>query len=247
MSDRYYQINGESLPSVTTILSFKTSDAVNRLMGWSVKVEREYFKKEVLKFLESPLSMSAEEQLAEIEKSIRGVKRSDREAKRAANIGTGTHKMCEWRLKFSMGEWLPEPQIGPESRIGYEAFLRWLDEISFKPTHSEVVVHSLEDGYAGTVDAIGTISGYPALVDFKTSKAVWPEAFLQTAAYAHAATKMGLCDRFPQCYILRLPKTIEDPEFECVQVDDLDSALDAFMACKKLWMWHKGIEKVMSV
>lgn len=57
----------------------------------------------------------------------------------------------------------------------------------------EVVLFNTEHGYAGTMDWLGTLGTPPKglargpwLLDWKTSKDVWPEHELQVSAYAHA-------------------------------------------------------------
>lgn len=55
---------------------------------------------------------------------------------------------------------------------------------------NEATVYSRQHGYAGTADIIGRFgiggSRVPAIVDFKTSKAIYDEVALQLAAYARA-------------------------------------------------------------
>ena len=47
----------------------------------------------------------------------------------------------------------------------------------------DVPVFSEKYGYAGTIDYVCTIDGKTYIVDFKTSKQVWPEYELQVSAY----------------------------------------------------------------
>jgi hypothetical protein len=76
-----------------------------------------------------------------------------------------------------------------------------------------------------------------AVPDWKTGKAVYPEAHLQNAAYRQAIREMGHCD--PDIgLIVRLPKVYEDPEFEVVIADDEAPAFDTFLSVMELWKWQ---------
>jgi len=67
-------------------------------------------------------------------------------------------------------------------------------------------------GYAGTADRIGMVAGRLTLGDYKTDGALSPEHMLQLVAYRHAAAQQGLPTTAG--LIVRLPKTLADPEFE---------------------------------
>ena len=103
----------------------------------------------------------------------------------AAIRGTDVHALAE---KLVHGE---EVQV-PEHLAGrVEGYVAWLDAFGFRPLVTERPVASRQWQYAGKPDAIGTfeqgpLAGKTCLLDWKTSRGVYGETALQTAAYARA-------------------------------------------------------------
>lgn len=72
-----------------------------------------------------------------------------------------------------------------------EGYARWLDDFQVEALYTEHPVANRKWFYAGTFDAVvkfgrGPWAGRTVLADWKTSKAVYGETALQTAAYARA-------------------------------------------------------------
>jgi hypothetical protein len=86
------------------------------------------------------------------------------------------------------------------------------------------------------LDAIAIVNNRRMVVDFKTGKAVYPEAHLQNAAYQAAALEMGL-GPIDGGLIVRLPKHEADPTFEVVEVAPVDTLLPKFLAAYTLWQF----------
>lgn len=101
---------------------------------------------------------------------------------KAADLGTQIHAAAE---AYKLGK--PAPPW-PDDIASYMAqFERWL--LAFAPTfdQTEASVYSRAQRYAGTLDAIVTLSdGRRLLIDYKSGKAVYPEVALQLAAYRYA-------------------------------------------------------------
>jgi hypothetical protein len=103
----------------------------------------------------------------------------------AAVRGTDVHKLAE---EIIHGR---EVDV-PEHLLAHvEGYVRWLDEFSVEPVLTERQVASRSLWYAGTFDAIVDIGGVRWLLDWKTSKGVYGETALQTAAYAGAEFYVG--------------------------------------------------------
>lgn len=101
----------------------------------------------------------------------------------------------------------------------------------------EVVLTNDEHGYGGTCDALATIEGKRALVDFKTSKGVWPEFSLQMAAYEQcvmAYSKEELDIEIVR--ILHLDK--ETLSWSVLNIDTTD-LFPVFLAAKEVYEWTK--------
>jgi hypothetical protein len=64
--------------------------------------------------------------------------------------------------------------------------------VNLEPLAIERTVYCLECGYAGTLDLYARVKGVLTVLDWKSGKAIYPEAFLQNLAYRHAATRGGL-------------------------------------------------------
>jgi hypothetical protein len=101
---------------------------------------------------------------------------------KAADLGTKIHEAAE---AYKLGKPAPPwPEDIAPSMTQYE---RWL--LAFAPTFEQVeqTVYSRSQRYAGTLDAIVTLSdGRRLLIDYKTGKSVYPEVGLQLAAYRFA-------------------------------------------------------------
>lgn len=114
----------------------------------------------------------------------------------AAIRGTDVHDLAE---KLAHGE---EVQV-PEHLAGYvEGYLAWLDATGFQPIITEKPCANRKWAYAGKPDAIGTfehgpLAGKTVLLDWKTSRGVYGETALQTAAYARAEFYMDGDDEAP--------------------------------------------------
>ena len=122
---------------------------------------------------------------------------------KAADRGTNVHKTLEsWAEKGTM----PIPDVYPEHERGYvKGVLDFLTDSGAEPEASEIMVGSLEWGYAGRFDLIAKIpngaevfvhrtekgrgdrmekiEGGRWLLDLKTSSDVYPSHMLQCAGY----------------------------------------------------------------
>ncbi len=104
---------------------------------------------------------------------------------RAAAAGSLAHQMVEARLRAQ--PWKPPLPVDQElierARAGFDAYLTWerMTRIEFR--HSEVALVSTAHEFGGTLDAIGEFDGNLALIDWKTSNAVYSDYLIQLAAY----------------------------------------------------------------
>ena len=83
---------------------------------------------------------------------------------------------------------------------------------------SEVDVFCLSKGYAGRFDAIALVNDYRYLIDFKTSKAIYPEMPVQLCAYRQGYNEEHL-DRVDNLAILHLDKETAEPTFKPIEKD----------------------------
>lgn len=246
-SGRFYEIlPGKFYPSVTTVENVIAKPA---LYQWYAKTERHAVLDvcaDMFEEMQGPLiataGFSRETFKALAEGRIGKKKAGQREMETGGEIGNDAHLMIDWHNRQLVGyKTGPMPKIGEKSLWAYMSYEDWAKSKDVLPLRMEQVVFSHEYQYAGTIDLLAWISNGEdrelALIDFKTSKGIWPEMKLQLAAYRHALIEMKL-ERPDHCYIVRLPKLETDPEFEVAEVEDIDRHFEAFLAARRLWQWQ---------
>src|SRR5512135_1494532 len=155
--------------------------------------------------------------------------------------------MIDWHLRQTMGlKDGPAPKISDKALWEYMSFEDWAQKMQLLPLRTEQVVYSKKYKYAGTLDLLAWIvkDGQRRLLlgDFKTGKAIYAEAKLQLSAYAKALAEMGL-ETPDVCMVIRLPKNENDPEFETLEVTDLDVHFNAFLSAYEVWKWQRSNDK----
>jgi hypothetical protein len=178
-----YKVNGEYLPSVTTIID----KVVPKNLSWwamvvGVNATTELIKKGVVTEFTDP---------EDIVTSIRDARLSVyhiRDEKGAE--GFAIHKAAE---RYSKTGEIPDlGQYSTDVRPKVRALANFLLDLRPRILASEVRVASLEYGYAGTFDWLVDIDGHTGIVDLKTGKRIYPDSqFPQVEAYAQAYEEMG--------------------------------------------------------
>lgn len=234
---RFYTIGGKRLPSVTTILDVIAKPGLG---PWYAKQERQYFETAMLEVLSRPGARDPEFVLGAVIEAVSGIKAADREKQRAATIGTAVHAGIEWELRTRLGE-----DAGPELRLpeaaawAVESWKDWARSVNLEPLAIERTVYCLDCGYAGTLDLYARVKGVLTILDWKSGRAIYPEALLQNLAYRHAAARGGM--PAAQGLIVRLPKQLADPAWEVMPVPETMS-LEDFLAAVQLWRWQRRME-----
>jgi len=234
---RFYTIAGHRWPSVTTILEVIAKPGLG---PWYAKEERRYFEAAMLEVLTHPGARDPEYVLTAVANAVTGVKAAEREKQRAAAIGMAVHAGIEWQLRARLGEDAgPEPRLPDAAVWAVESWKDWAQQVDLEPLAIERVVACATCGYAGTLDLYARVRGVLTVLDWKSGKAIYPEAFLQNVAYRHAATRQG----WPsvQGLIVRLPKLVDDPAWEVMAVPEA-LGLEAFLAALRLWRWQRRME-----
>ena len=193
----------------------------------------------MLEVLSRPGARDPEYVLAAVAEAVTGVKAADREKQKAAAIGTAVHAGIEWELRRQLGEDAgPAPHL-PEAAVwAVESWKDWARSVTLEPLAIERTVYCLACGYAGTLDLYAQIKGVLTVLDWKSGKAIYPEAFLQNLPYRHAATRAGLPST--QGLIVRLPKHLEDPAWEVMPVPAMLTLKD-FLAALRFWRWQRAM------
>lgn len=157
----YYEIDGRFLPSVTTVLKVIDKPA---LLRWSAMQAAKAV-------LTDPVKYSTPEKAAAAIYEVGDV---------AMNRGSEVHKVAEAYADFYVmgraSEFMSDNPYFP-------AIKAFFDTMRPEVIYKEVRLVNLEQGYAGTADLIARVGPKTFVIDYKTGKAVYPEARLQVEAY----------------------------------------------------------------
>ena len=121
----------------------------------------------------------------------------------------------------------------PEEFQGYaKAFYKWINDNHVKIIENEKTVVSNNHVYAGTLDLLVEMNGSKErlIIDVKTGKGIYPEAFLQLSAYKNAMEEGQ--NKIDGIAVLLLKET-GNYIFERGE-----EVFDIFLACKSIWGWQ---------
>lgn len=246
---RFYEVDGEHFPSVTSILSILGKPA---LIAWAAREERNLVSEaaaelyEELQILAEPLEKK--EFIERLISRLGDAKAHRRLLKEAQDIGTQVHKRIEWEIRSELGlKVSPEPPVlkHPKAENSFSRWREWREAVKMKPLASEQKIYSVVFKFAGTLDLLAEVDD-PELgpgvevIDFKTGKYIYGEAFLQNGGYRLALKEMGIEN--DRGRIVRLPKEADDPEFETQIVPPLEKVAVPFLSLLPVWRWHKEQE-----
>jgi len=233
-----YKVGETMVPSATKVLGVIAKPA---LMHWALNVGVEWLQEKMFKdegssangtnVYKSPLSL---------ESLVKGIKSAHRQTSTSAlNIGTITHDWVEGAINFHMkGGVIPKLPTQEEALNSIDAFKAWVQENEIEWLSAEEKLYHRKHKYAGTVDARAYINGEYCVIDWKTSKAVYPEYHLQVAAYAKAVEDMH-DKKVDATYILRCDKATG--RFEAVRSKGIAKNFKAFLAALTLFKRLKEI------
>lgn len=240
---RFYQVEGDDEPyvSVTHALGCIAKPA---LINWAANQERAAVMEAAadlyLDLCQTP-PMGRPSYLATLQGRLGKQKAHQKELAKASEIGTQVHGLVEWNIRQSLGQKVgPEPRVVDVAQWAFMAYQDWAQKVNLKPVFIEQMVYSRTHKYAGTMDLLAEVDGVLALVDFKTGKSIYAEAYLQNVAYQQALMEMGHSAPVAG-YIVRLPKVETDPAFEVGTVPPVDTLWPTFLSVLQVWKWwHAG-------
>jgi len=177
--------------------------------------------------------------------NLRGVAAKARDANlgNAADLGTVVHN---WLEEYVNHKYLNKAEMPaePSDPVVQRAIKKWLaweakQDIEWLMTEERLYSHTWH--YAGTMDAVAVVNGKLTLIDYKTSKKVYPEHRLQTAAYS-MAIKEEYNEDIEQRIIIRLSKTTG--ETKATNLEDLGFTIKedftAFAGLRAVYRLLKG-------
>jgi hypothetical protein len=156
----------------------------------------------------------------------------------AGDFGSTVHNLVE---AVGKGVEVNLETLKPKERRCLTAFISWKNDCVERFIATEQPIVNAKDGYGGTLDAIVEMKdGEIALLDYKTSAAIYPEAELQVVAYIKAYESTH-DTKINTAYILRFEKNEDKKnDMQIVRVKDIDQLYEVFLAVTKLWYWKFG-------
>lgn len=243
-SGRFYHIDGQDYPSVTTVLGTIAKPALIKWAENTAKASTMDAAADLyvdLSKMQGAVPMSRAAYVSTLERRIGEIKQSEREMQKALEIGSQTHALIEWSLKRELGQIATRPATTPPAEWAFMAYEDWAKSVDLVPIFVEQTVWSSRHGYAGTLDLLARVNGELMLIDFKTSKACYAEYDLQNVAYQAALDEMGH-GRPAGGLIVRLPKIESDPQFEVKVCRPVDELLPTFLSVLQVWKWWHAAE-----
>ena len=211
-------------PSVTTCLS--VLDKSQTLMRWAGKEAARYMADQV----EQANAKPDRELLEQWIKAA--VKAADKEKEEAGKAGTAAHLSVQLAL-------LGTKVADDDYKNAVEAALQYLDIYKLNPLAAEVVTFHPKFHSPGSIDLVAeTEAGNLVIVDWKRSKALYPEYRYQVAAYAGNVEAMT-GKEVVGCYVFRLPRDgwgmdLTAPE-NVIAVTDWKADLDVYRKAQSLY------------
>lgn len=220
-----YTKEGKPVISVTTALSIINKPA---LISWASNMAIEYVSSQI-----EPGKSYDEMQLAAI---WEGGKKAHYQRKvDAGTQGTFLHKWIEAYIKGEQ----PTMPVNEGLKKGAETFLGWVEKHQVEFILSEQQIYSRKYNFTGTLDFICKIDGKMYIGDLKTSSGIYPEMFVQTAAYRAAREEEYEDEKYDGQLILRIGKKGDFEVGICTDWDSYRKMFVAFIAAHKL---HQTME-----
>jgi hypothetical protein len=174
----------------------------------------------------------------------------------AMSVGTEAHMFAETYALAEMGECeYPTFPARGQALKACEAWMDWVEDTQPEWIAAEQKVYSRAYGYSGTFDLLARIDGELTVVDWKTSKRLYPEYLLQVAGYAAALHEMwghGGAEYEPVSagLVVHVPKTGKRVRhrvhgdlrrYDEMRTRDLKALFTVFRACLHVRGWKEEL------
>lgn len=223
-----YTANGIVVPSVTKVVGVIDKPA---LIYWAVNETIAHIKSSW-----KPDETYSNEQIQAILADAKGAR--FRTSQKALNIGSDAHDWVERYIKSKiLNTPLPELPEYPPVLNAVNSYIEWEKDAGVEYISSERRLYSVKYAYSGTVDITMRVNDEVVVADLKTSKGIYPEYYLQCAAYASAIEEEDGID-VKRIAIIRIPK--DGGEVEVEESEDLNTLFGVFRACLAIWRWKNN-------
>jgi len=165
---------------------------------------------------------------------------SSRYVDEKAAIGTLAHQMIADYLRGTETDTseYSKVQIG-QAENAVLSFFEWEKTHPIEPVLVEEPMVSEHYKFGGTIDCLARMNGGLCLIDFKTSKGIFPEMMIQVVAYRMLLVEQGY--DVDQATILRVGRT-EDEGFEERLVNEIDKRWAIFQHCLEIYRLQKEVK-----
>ncbi len=159
---------------------------------------------------------------------------------KAGKFGTNVHKAVELFVTNSESG----VALTSQEQTAFDNFKNWYVTNNVKLIESEKTVYSKSSWYAGTIDLILEIEGKIWIADVKTSSAIYPEYFFQTAAYQKALVELGFDREITGHIIINVKKT---GEIVVKRSYGYERNLEAFLNALEIYRIKADLEKELKI
>ena len=157
-----------------------------------------------------------------------------------AAIGTLAHRMIADYLRSEETDTSEYSAVQiDQAENAVLSFFEWEKTHHITPILVEEPLVSEVFHFGGTIDCLGQINGNLCLIDFKTSRGIFPEMLVQLAAYRQLLVEHG--HKVDQTTILRIGRTA-DEGFEERLVNELDKRWQIFLHCLEIYKLQKEVK-----
>lgn len=221
---RYY-IDGEFAYGVTTALGII---AKPQLINWAARMAADHIKENIVPG--KPLDE------IDIQKLVDGAKKAHTQRKEgAADMGTYVHN---WIEDYVNGQ-NPELPVNPTLRGVLNDFIEWHNRVRPEVIYAERMMCSPTHKLAGTPDLICRVDGELTIMDWKTGSGIYPEMFMQMAAYAMMYEE-EFGEKVKRLHVVNA--SIKNMFKDRVETD-VDKYQEAYLQAFKLYKQVKAIER----
>ena len=239
-SSHIYSVNGKQVFGVTSITNILSKPA---LLYWGVN--------KTVEFLGANWQPGKVYDEVQIKNLLEEARKAHTQIKNeAADIGSMIHQWVSDYVKaISEKKTPPKRPINKEMKAAIDGFFKWAKKSQLKIIKSEQKLYHDKWGYAGTLDLEGIVEGKRTVIDLKTGNRLYPEAFLQAAAYLKAR-EQETGKKYPGgVIIVRLSKKVEEAgkviiePFEVEKDEEVELHFKAFLNCLSLYRWQAIMRK----
>lgn len=155
------------------------------------------------------------------------------------NVGTLTHYFIETYLKGSKADPEYVKTFGlealAEAKLCFGQFYNWSQDHNIKPVATELRLTG--ENYGGTLDALVMLDGSLTILDWKTSKMIYPNYYAQLAAYHDLLVIDGKYGTPTDVGVLLLPKEGGATQYQPISTASTKfaKAQEYFKACLALY------------